>query len=76
MLFLNKNFYTLSYQTSYQTLSPPLLQLILKNESGAKRLYTLLNKNNDQPSVKAKWVIKLNTIINENEWNCIFELPF
>ena len=55
---------------------PPLLQIILKNESGAKRLYTILNKNNEKPSVKAKWGIKLNTIINENEWNCIFELPF
>jgi len=55
---------------------PPLLQLILKKESGAKRLYTILNKNNEQPSVKAKWGIKLNTLINENEWNCIFELPF
>ena len=68
--------YTLSYPTNYQTLFAPIITTNTKKESGAKRLYTILNKNNDQPSVKAKWGIKLNTIINENEWNCIFELPF
>ena len=49
---------------------------IKKNESRAKKLYTILKTNNEQPPVKAKSGIKRNTTINENKWNCIFKYPF
>ena len=45
---------------------PPLFQLVLKQESGAKRLYTILDKNNEQPTVKQTWCTKLSTIMKKN----------
>jgi len=74
--FVKKYCLSCSTQQIIKPFLPSLFQLVLKNEPGAKRLYTILNKNNEQPPVKAKWCTKLNTIINEKEWQCLFELPF
>ena len=57
--FVKKYCLSCSTHQIIKPILPPLFQLVLKNEPGAKRLYTILNKNNEQPTVKQKWCTKL-----------------
>jgi hypothetical protein len=60
----------------YRPFMPPLVKLILNQESGAKRMYNILNKNCEILLNQEKWEKQLNTKISQKEWNCIYATPF
>ena len=61
---------------SIRPIIPPLFELILKNTSGAKPFYNLINSNNDIPTSQASWESKLLQKVEPTECQNIYILPF
>jgi exonuclease III len=55
---------------------PDILKIILKPESGAKRMYDVLNASNSIMSVKEKWASKIQITVSDEEWEKLFLMPF
>jgi hypothetical protein len=60
----------------YRPFIPPVFKLILKPESGAKRMYNVLQKHDSHMTIKQRWSEKLKETIDDDEWKAIFLLPF
>ena len=54
---------------------PKLISTIFKQKKGSQKIYTILNKINDEPTGKIKWNQIYNNI-DENTWEHIFQAPF